>query len=284
MTSIDRARVNGPRADQMKMAWQRFVEAFEPLRPDLYRYCRYLTRNAWDAEDLVQDALARALVTLGCVFQEIEQPRAWLFRVASNLWIDRQRRDREEAMPDVAPPAPPDERLSLEGRDAGATLIGRLSPQERAAILLKDVFDFTIDETAGILTTTPGAIRRRCIAGEASCRAIGPRRLRRFRPRSSMRSATRSTRATSIGLSRSCWTPQPQTSSASRPSTDHRRCGSRTRDRYTTACSRRSRTRWPRNAAAAIAVACRASNGGRIGTSRSSCRGMTTTTGRSCAT
>jgi len=62
-------------------------------------------------------------------------------------------------MPDVAPPAPPDERLSLEGRDAGATLIGRLSPQERAAILLKDVFDFTIDETAGILTTTPGAIK-----------------------------------------------------------------------------------------------------------------------------
>jgi len=159
MTSIDRARVNGPRADQMKMAWQRFVEAFEPLRPDLYRYCRYLTRNAWDAEDLVQDALARALVTLGCVFQEIEQPRAWLFRVASNLWIDRQRRHREEAMPDVAPPAPPDERLSLEGREAGATLIGRLSPQERAAILLKDVFDFTIDETAGILTTTPGAIK-----------------------------------------------------------------------------------------------------------------------------
>src|SRR5262249_862579 len=59
------------------------------------------------------------------------------------------------------------DRLSLEGRDAAATLIRRLSPQERAAILLKDVFDFTIDETAGILTTTPGAIKAALHPGRA---------------------------------------------------------------------------------------------------------------------
>ena len=57
-------------ADSARTAWQRFSETFEPLRPELYRYCRYLTHNAWDAEDLVQDALARGLVTLGCLFQE----------------------------------------------------------------------------------------------------------------------------------------------------------------------------------------------------------------------
>ena len=147
-------------ADEARAAWQRFVVAFEPLRPELYRYCRYLTRNAWDAEDLVQDALARGLVTLGCLFQEVENPRAWLFRVASNLWIDRQRRARELATGDVAPiAAAASDRLSVDGREAAATLIGRLSPQERAAVVLKDVFAFTIDETAAILTTTPGAIK-----------------------------------------------------------------------------------------------------------------------------
>lgn len=145
--------------DTARTAWQRFVEAFEPLRPELYRYCRFLTRNAWDAEDLVQDALARGLVTQGCLFQEIENPRAWLFRVASNLWIDRQRRAREELREDVEVVAAKSDRLSLEGQDAAATLIGRLSPQERAALVLKDVFDFTLDETAAILTTTPGAIK-----------------------------------------------------------------------------------------------------------------------------
>ena len=146
-------------ADNARVAWQRFVETFEPLRPELYRYCRFLTRNAWDAEDLVQDALARGLVTLGCLFQEVENPRAWLFRVASNLWIDRQRRMREELSGDVAPVASKTERLSLEGQEAAATLIGRLSPQERAALVLKDVFAFTVEETAAILTTTPGAIK-----------------------------------------------------------------------------------------------------------------------------
>lgn len=109
-------------ADTARTAWQRFVETFEPLRPELYRYCRFLTRNAWDAEDLVQDALARGLVTLGCLFQDVENPRAWLFRVASNLWIDRQRRAREKLRWDVESAAPKSDRLSLEGQDAAATL------------------------------------------------------------------------------------------------------------------------------------------------------------------
>ena len=145
--------------DEARTAWHRFVEAFEPLRPELYRYCRFLTRNAWDAEDLVQDTLARGLVTLGCLFQDIDNPRAWLFRVASNLWIDRQRRRREVSGVDVEPIAITPDRLSIDGQEAAATLIGRLAPQERAAVVLKDVFAFTVEETAAILTTTPGAIK-----------------------------------------------------------------------------------------------------------------------------
>jgi RNA polymerase sigma-70 factor (ECF subfamily) len=138
--------------------WHRFSEIFEPVRPELYRYCRALTRNAWDAEDLVQDTLARALATLGCLFQPIENPRAWLFRVASNLWIDHQRRHREVVLPELPErPAPEDRRGDT--REAGATLLSRVAPQERAAILLKEVFEFTIDEIAGMLTTTPGAIK-----------------------------------------------------------------------------------------------------------------------------
>ena len=44
---------------ELRHTWHRFVETFEPLRPDLYRYYRSLTRSPWDAEDLVQDALMR---------------------------------------------------------------------------------------------------------------------------------------------------------------------------------------------------------------------------------
>src|SRR4051794_37122364 len=76
----------------VRLSWHRFLDIYEPLRPDLYRYCRYLTRSPWDAEDLAQDSLARAFVTLGQLGSEPPNARAWLFRVASNLWIDHTRR------------------------------------------------------------------------------------------------------------------------------------------------------------------------------------------------
>ena len=67
-------------AGTLKPAWQRFLDSYEPLRPELYRYCRYLTRSPWDAEDLVQDTFARAFVTLGCLSCEVPNPKAWLLR------------------------------------------------------------------------------------------------------------------------------------------------------------------------------------------------------------
>lgn len=140
----------------VKPAWQGFLDVFEPLRPELYRYCRYLTRSPWDAEDLAQDALARGFVTLGCRFQELPNPRAWLFRVASNLWLDRVRRNREHPLEDLRIADAPEPRAP---REAAGTLIGRLSPQERAAVVLMDVFDLSLEEIAAALGTTVGAVK-----------------------------------------------------------------------------------------------------------------------------
>jgi len=146
-------------ADEVRRSLHRFLDVYEPLRSDLYRYCRYLTRSPWDAEDLAQDAMARAFVTLGRMGDAPPNPRAWLFRVASNLWIDAARRSRLDA------PA------RLEGaaevgawqepraaREAGGTLMSRLAPQERAAVLLKDVFDLKVEEIAETLWTSVGAV------------------------------------------------------------------------------------------------------------------------------
>src|SRR4051812_18671690 len=86
-------------------SWMRFLGTYEPLRSELYRYCRHLTRSPWDAEDLAQDALARAFVTLAQMNDDPPNPRAWLFRVASNLWIDQMRRRREVATARPVPEA-----------------------------------------------------------------------------------------------------------------------------------------------------------------------------------
>src|SRR4051812_42104518 len=102
---------SGPLPGAVGQSWRSFLDVCEPLRPELYRYCRYLTRSPWDADDLVQDTLARAFVTLACVHQELENPRAWLFRVASNVWLNRVRGFRELATaaplgPDATEPSP----------------------------------------------------------------------------------------------------------------------------------------------------------------------------------
>jgi RNA polymerase sigma-70 factor, ECF subfamily len=151
-------------ANAVKPAWQRFLDVYEPLRPELYRYCRYLTKSPWDAEDLVQDTLARAFATLGCLFQPPPNPRAWMFRVASNLWIDRTRRRREVSAlpPELA--AEPEQRAD---RAAAGTLIARLSPQERAAVVLKDVFDLTLEEVSEALSTSVGTVKMALHRGRA---------------------------------------------------------------------------------------------------------------------
>lgn len=141
-------------ATAVRSSWQQFLESFEGLRPELYRYCRHLTRSPWDAEDLAQDVLARAFVTLGKLGAAPANPRAWLFRVASNAWIDQQRRPR--ATFDETPSAAVDPRAT---REAAGTLIARLAPQERAAVVLKDVFDLPLEDIAEALATTPNAVK-----------------------------------------------------------------------------------------------------------------------------
>jgi RNA polymerase sigma-70 factor (ECF subfamily) len=144
--------------DVLRGSWRRFLDTVEPLRSELYRYCRHLTRSPWDAEDLAQDALARAFVTIGQMGHAPPNPRAWLFRVASNLWIDQVRRRRREE-PQGAAEAAPAARDPMASREAAGTLLGQLSPQERAAVVLKDAFDLSLEEVAEALSTTPGAVK-----------------------------------------------------------------------------------------------------------------------------
>jgi RNA polymerase sigma-70 factor (ECF subfamily) len=141
-------------ASAVRGSWHQFLEAFEGLRPELYRYCRHLTRSPWDAEDLAQDVLARAFVMLGKLGTAPPNPRAWLFRVASNAWIDQQRRPR--GVPELESAGTVDPRTT---REAAGTLIARLAPQERAAVVLKDVFDLSIEDIAEVLSTTPNAVK-----------------------------------------------------------------------------------------------------------------------------
>src|SRR5262245_35956203 len=146
---------------EVRAPWRRYLDSLTPLRPDLHRYCRRLTGNVWDGEDLVQDTLLRVFALLGKSDARLENPKAYLIRTATNLWIDRMRRfAREEAALALDPgdvSTPPLE--PVDARPAAAALFERLHPQERAAVVMKDVWDLSLEETATLLHTTVGAVK-----------------------------------------------------------------------------------------------------------------------------
>src|SRR5690606_9526225 len=145
-------------AESIRAPFRKVTEEFEPLRPELYRYCRYLTGAPWDAEDLVQETLIRAFVVWGTRHDAPEHPKAWVFKVASNrrMSICEKRREVPTAELLGATSMPVDPKAT---REAAATLVGGLAPQERAALVLKEVFEFSLDEIAALLSTSLGAVK-----------------------------------------------------------------------------------------------------------------------------
>ena len=117
---------------EMRRAWDEYLDRVKPLRPVLHRYCRRLTRDLWEADDLVQDTLIRGFGQLARHHDPIRNPRAYLLRCATHLWIDAQRRrarEREilsELPRDDSQPAPtqlsagPDPAPHVRRRDGAA--------------------------------------------------------------------------------------------------------------------------------------------------------------------
>lgn len=151
-------------AQTLRTHWFRYLDTLEPLREPLYGYCRKLTGSPWAAEDLVQDTLLKGFgMTARGDFHGPDSPvrntRAYLFRTATNLWLDDLRRDgRLSFGAEVPEPALPDADTAAM-RDAVAFGRARTSRLEFASLLLKEVYDFSIDEIADFVGTTPGTVK-----------------------------------------------------------------------------------------------------------------------------
>lgn len=137
-----------------------FVALTEPHRPALWRYCLKLTGSPWDAEDLVQETLMKTFARLAYLGQVVNI-RGYLFRIASNAWIDLMRKTKitVEELEVAAEISNENEKKPYETREAMEILVRTLPPRQRVIILLNDVFDFTAGEIATMLETTEGAIK-----------------------------------------------------------------------------------------------------------------------------
>ena len=141
-----------------------FLETITTLRPSLHRYCARMTGSALDGEDVVQETLFQAYRKLD-TFDETRPLKPWLFRIAYNRCIDllrrRGSREKAEALAAaddddwVAPTVPVGPALGK----AVEHLVLILPPKERACVLLKDVFDHSLEEIAELVDSTVGGVK-----------------------------------------------------------------------------------------------------------------------------
>lgn len=134
----------------------------QPYLPGLKIYCRSLAGNDWDAEDLVQDVMMKALQAL---WQSPERPisRSFLFRIAKNAWIDRCRAERKRRGDTIFDEehyqSYPLAMNQFLARELLEQLAESLNPRQVVLVILMDAFAFSAAESAELLHMTEGAVK-----------------------------------------------------------------------------------------------------------------------------
>jgi RNA polymerase sigma-70 factor (ECF subfamily) len=139
-----------------------FLETITQLRPRLHRYCSRMTGSVMDGEDVVQDALFEAYRKLD-QYDDSRPLAPWLFRIAHNRCIDFLRR-RGVRIESETTAMSPDFLTSVDPPVLGVgraveQLVISLPPMERACVLLKDIFDYTLEEIAELVSSTVGGVK-----------------------------------------------------------------------------------------------------------------------------
>src|SRR5258708_21963910 len=153
-----------------------FDQALEQLRPRLHRYCARMTGSVIDGEDVVQEALMKAIEALPRT-DSIAHLESWLVRIAHNAALDflRRRSRRDVALSDedlemIIDPAP----TAIETEIAAASLTAfmRLPVAQRSGVILMDVLGYSLEEIAGITGSTIPAIKAALHRGRARLREL----------------------------------------------------------------------------------------------------------------
>lgn len=151
-----------------------FETMLTAMRPTLHRYCARMTGSAVDGEDVVQDAMLKALTARGSV-GPLDNPEGWLFRIAHNAALDFLRRRQrtvqlgtEEELAMVAAPDKPDPDIAT----ASLRTFLRLPALQRSTVILKDVLGHSLDEISAITGATEPAVKSALQRGRARLREL----------------------------------------------------------------------------------------------------------------
>jgi RNA polymerase sigma-70 factor (ECF subfamily) len=146
------------------------------LRPKLHRYCARMIGSVIDGEDVVQEALVKAIEAYAGA-GPLANPEGWLFRIAHNAALDflrrRTRLQAAHAEGDtdmIADPAAP-----FDSREIAAMSLRtfiRLPAAQRASVILTDVLGYSAKEISGITETTVPAVKAALNRGRTRLREL----------------------------------------------------------------------------------------------------------------
>lgn len=149
--------------DGQSPAWERVVQRLVAERGEaLTRYAFYVCGSREDAADLVQDALVKTFGRLRNGFT-IDSAEAYVRRAILNSWVDRSRRSTRwrriahlNAVPEIEDAATADTEARLDLHEE----LRKLSPRERACLVLRYYEDLKVDDIAATLELSSGTVKR----------------------------------------------------------------------------------------------------------------------------
>lgn len=149
-----------------------FTALVDEYQRPIYNLCYRMLGESNEAEDAAQEAFLRAYTRLGSY--DTQRPfKTWLFSIASHYCIDllRKRRliwlsiddDSRPVEPELFEPSagPEDASVAREKSEAIQCLLSRLSPNDRAVIVLRYWYDGSYEEIAQVTGTTVSAVKSR---------------------------------------------------------------------------------------------------------------------------
>jgi RNA polymerase sigma-70 factor (ECF subfamily) len=166
------------------VAWEEIVQRYNRR---IYNICYRFAGSTDDAQDLTQEVFIKMYRTLNSYDVERGAFMTWVTTITRNLLVDHFRKSKqdrvtdsidaapsehEDAMPlsDQIPDKtlPPDARVqSRETRETVHRALGKLSPELREAVILRDLQDMDYREVASVLRVPEGTVKSRINRGRA---------------------------------------------------------------------------------------------------------------------
>ena len=146
------------------------------MRPKLHRYCARMVGSVIDGEDVLQDAMIKAVESFASA-GAIGNPSGWLFRIAHNTALDfLRRRNRQEALRSgeevdmIADPA--DTVASRQIASASLRTFMRLPVPQRSSVILMDVLGCSLQEVCEVMDFSLPAVKAALHRGRTQLRGL----------------------------------------------------------------------------------------------------------------